>query len=366
MTQPKSEVPALVITLLVMVAVLGGAFWFLKDRVSLEGIADRSQPSDQTTDSNQPEVDQPEENQLTEEQSDTLASLDFGGVTDVPTGQFRYGGSTTWAPIRGVATPVIQSSFPGFSLLYTESPNQAPGSGVGIEMLIKGELSFAQSSRPVSASEQQQATQQGITLQEIPVALEAVAAVTHPTLPLAGLTLAQLAGVYTGEITNWRQVGGPDLAVVPVSRSDQGGTVQYFQEAVLNNQPLSPAVQIQPTTTAAIRFVSDTPGAIYYASAPELVGQCTVAPLPIGSNPRELVPPYQAPYIPPQNCPDQRNRLNLQAIQDQSYPLTRQVFVIVRQGDPLSENPGVAYAQILQTDEGKRLLNEAGFVAMRE
>ena len=73
--------------------------------------------------------------------------------------------------------------------------------------------------------------------------------------------------------------------------------------------------------------------------------------------------PYQSPYVPPQNCPAQRNQLDIQAIQDQSYPLTRPIFVIVRKGDPLSEDPGVAYAQILQTDEGKRLLNEAGFVA---
>ncbi|MBE9062752.1 PstS family phosphate ABC transporter substrate-binding protein [cf. Phormidesmis sp. LEGE 11477] len=360
MSQPKSEVPALVVTLVVMVAILGGAFWFLKDRVSLGGLSGGSQPSDQTASSNQSGANQPIQGN-----AGTSAPMDFGGVTDVPTGQFRYGGSTAWAPIRGVASPVIQSSFPGFSLLYTESPNQAPGSGVGIQMLINGELSFAQSSRPITASERQQATQQGITLQEIPVAMEAVAVATHPNLPLAGLTLAQLAGVYTGEITNWQQVGGPNLAVVPVSRSEQGGTVQYFQEAVLEGQPLSSTVQNQSTTTAAIRFVSDTPGAIYYASAPELVGQCTVAPLPIGADPRELIPPYQSPYVPPQNCPAQRNQLNLQAIQDQSYPLTRPIFVIVRQGDPVSENPGTAYAQLLKTDSGKRLLNEAGFVAVQ-
>jgi ABC-type phosphate transport system substrate-binding protein len=55
----------------------------------------------------------------------------------------------------------------------------------------------------------------------------------------------------------------------------------------------------------------------------------------------------------------------MSAIQDQSYPLTRPVFVVVRQGDPNSESPGMAYAQILQSDGGKRLLNEAGFVAIQ-
>ncbi len=356
MAKQKSEVPALVITLVIMVAILGGAFWFLKDKVSLGGGSNETQTA---------ESDQPGENQSGEQSADSAASSDFAGVTNVPTGQFRYGGSTTWAPIRGIITPAIQRSFPGFSLLYTESPNQSPGSGVGIQMLISGELSFAQSSRPTSASEKQQSTQQGITLQEIPVAMEAVAVVTHPDLPLSGLTLSQLSDIYTGKITNWRQVGGPDLTVVPVSRSDQGGTVQYFREKVLNGQAFGSAVQAQSTTTAAIRYVSDNPGAIYYASAPELIGQCTVAPLPIGSDPRELVPPYQPPYVLPQNCPAQRNQLNLKAIQNQSYPLTRPIFVVVRQGDLASEGSGKAYAQLLKTDDGKRLLNEAGFVAVQ-
>ena len=365
MTQPKSEVPALVVTLVVMVAILGGAFWFLKDKVSLGGISGGSQ----TAEPNQP-GGQAEENQVgaslpREQSADPTANSDFAGVTDVPTGQFRYGGSTTWAPIRGEVTPAIEASFPGFSLLYTESPNQAPGSGVGIQMLINGELSFAQSSRPVNESERQQATQQGITLEEIPVAMEAVAIATNLDLPLAGLTLSQLADIYTGKTTNWRQVGGPDLTVVPVSRSDQGGTVQYFKEEVLKGQAFGSTVQTQPTTTAAIRFVSDTPGAVYYASAPELVGQCTVAPLPIGLDPRALVPPYKLPYVLPQNCPAQRNQLSLAAIRDQSYPLTRPLFVVVRQGEVASEGAGRAYAQILQTDEGKRLLNEAGFVAIQ-
>ncbi|MEM8504210.1 MAG: PstS family phosphate ABC transporter substrate-binding protein [Cyanobacteria bacterium P01_D01_bin.1] len=349
MTNPKSEVPALVVTLVVMIAILGGGFWFLKDRISLGGLLGGTQNAEEnpTAAGNPP-----------------LTSANFSGV-DIPAGEFLYGGSTTWAPIRGIAAPVIQSSLPDFSLLYTESPNQAPGSGVGIQMLISGELSFAQSSRPVSAAERQQATQQGVTLREIPVAMESVAAATHPDLPLAGLTLSQLADIYTGQVTNWNQVGGPDLAVVPTTRAEQGGTVQYFQEKVLNGQAFSASVQTQPTTTVAIRFVSDTPGAIYYASAPELVGQCTVAPLPIGTDPRELIPPYQLPYVPPQNCPAQRNQLNMQAIQDQSYPLTRPIYVVVRQGDPNSEAPGTAYAQILQTDDGKRLLNEAGFVAIQ-
>jgi len=360
MTKPKSEVPALVITLVVMVAILGGGYWFLKDKISLGGISGGTQESGQTA----PELPAGNQNQ-TEAGSIPPDSVDLSGVADVPAGQFRYGGSTTWAPVRGIATPAIQSSFPDFSLLYTESPSQAPGSGVGIQMLIDGELSFAQSSRPASDAEKQQATQQGITLQEIPVAMESVAVATHPDLPISGLTLTQLADIYTGKVTNWSQVGGPNLAVVATSRAEQGGTVQYFQEVVLNGQAFSPNVQTQPTTTAAIRFVSSTPGAIYYASAPELVGQCTVAPLPIGTDPRGLVPPYQSPYVPPQNCPAQRNQLNMSAIQDQSYPLTRPMFVVVREGDLNSEIPGTAYVEILQSDGGKRLLNEAGFVAIQ-
>ena len=357
MTQPKNEVPALVVALGLTAALIAGGAWWLKDSAIL-GNQEASAPAPQSTESPQPSPASP----LPDAQT---AASTFTEVANVPSGQFSYGGSTTWAPIRGAVDPLIQQVLPSFKLVYKESPAQAPGSTVGIQMLLDGELDFAQSSRPLNAGDKQKAQQQGVTLQEIPVAIEAVAIATHPDLPIPGLTLSQLKDIYTGQITNWSQVGGPNLLIVPASRSDVGGTVQFFQEAVLNNQPFAANLKRLSNTTAALRFVGDTPGSIYFASAPEIVGQCTVAPLPIGPSAQQLVPPYRAPYVAPQDCPTRRNQMNLNAFADQTYPLTRPLYVIVAENGQPSQQAGIAYARLLQTEEAQRLLNQAGFVPLR-
>ena len=352
MSQSKNEMPALIIALGVTLAIVGaGGWWLTKSGVLSGGQSGLNQTAQSSTENgsfNAP-VDI----------SSSFSGGAFSDVSNIPNGRFFYGGSTTWAPLRGTFDPKVQQAQPGFSLVYKD----AAGSSAGIQMLMNGQLSFAQSSRPVSNPERQQAQQQGITLQEIPVAMEAVAIAVHPNLPIPGLTLAQLKDIYTGSITNWNQVGGPNLPVLPISRGDSG-TVQFFQETVLQGQNFSSAIQQLGTTTAALRFVSDNPGAIYYASAPEIVGQCTVAPLPIGTSGTQLVAPYQNPYVTPSNCPTQRNQLNLSAFQNQSYPLIRPLYVIIRQDGQLGEQAGTAYAQLLQTDEGGELLKAAGFVPL--
>jgi phosphate transport system substrate-binding protein len=115
--------------------------------------------------------------------------------------------------------------------------------------------------------------------------------------------LTQLQDIYLGRVTNWSQVGGPNLAIVPISRPAAGGTVEFFVNTVLAGNPLPSTVRNASTTTEALRLVSDTPGSIYYASAPEVVGQCTVKPIAVGRQPDQMVTPYAEPYVPPRIAP---------------------------------------------------------------
>jgi phosphate transport system substrate-binding protein len=102
------------------------------------------------------------------------------------------------------------------------------------------------------------------------------------------------------------------------------------------------------------------------ASASNLVGQCTVKPLPISRDDRsKFVAPYQGKLIPPDKCPKQRNKLNVKAIQNDEYPLTRRLFVIIKQNGQVDEQAGEAYAKLLTTDEGQKLIKEAGFIPIR-
>lgn len=359
----KNETPVLIAALLVTVGLLGGGYWWFSrngnfDLSSLLNLGNSPSPSSPA--SSTPSSTAPNAIPTGGNGSSTLAD-----VQEVPAGLFSYGGSTTWAPIRGIVDPVLQQVQPAFKLRYVDPIGAPPGSGTGIAMLLANQLAFAQSSRPVKADERQQAESQGYSLKEIPVALEGIAIAVNPSLSVQGITLDQLRDIYLGQITNWNQVGGPNLDIVPVSRPTEGGTVEFFVETVLGGTALSGDTAIVNSTTEALRFVSDTPGSIYYASAPEVVGQCTVKPIAVGRQPDQLVASYIEPYIPPEACPTQRNQINLEVLQNGKYPLTRRLFVIVREDGQLDQQAGEAYANLLLSQEGQELLQQAGFVAIR-
>lgn len=76
-------------------------------------------------------------------------------------------------------------------------------------MLLQDQLSFAESSRSLTIEEYQNAVERGFKLKQIPVAIDGLAIAVNPDLSLKGITLNQLKEIYTGKITNWRQLGGP-------------------------------------------------------------------------------------------------------------------------------------------------------------
>ncbi|NJO41779.1 MAG: PstS family phosphate ABC transporter substrate-binding protein [Cyanobacteria bacterium CRU_2_1] len=300
------------------------------------------------------------------QQNEQEKAKTFAEVLTAPSGLFNYGGSTTWAPLRVTVDPVIQTSLPQFRLRYINPSNGKPGSGSGIKMLLEGQLAFAQSSRPLEQEEYQQAQQRGFTLEQIPVAIDGIAIVVHPNLNIPGITIAQLKDIYTGKLNNWSQLGGADLPITPYSRSRAaGGTVEFFVDNVLEGEELGSNVKIVDDTTVGLREVSADPGGIYYATAIEVVPQCKVKPLAIGHKPDQLVPPYQEPLVEPSQCPEQRNRLNNAAIQSGEYPITRRLFVIIKQNGQVDEQAGRAYADLLLSDQGQELINSSGFISIR-
>lgn len=289
----------------------------------------------------------------------------FSQVPDIPQGIFYYGGSTTWAPIRREVDSQIKKILPDFKINYqnpTVESGRTPGSGTGIRMLLENELVFSQSSRQINQKERKIAEENGYTLKQVPVAIDGLAIAVNLNLDIVGLTLEQLQAIYTGKITNWNQVGGPDLKITPYSRRvEDGGTVEFFVKEVIQSQ-FSPTVQFSPNTTTGLRQVANNPGGIYYASVPEVVAQCTIKPLPIGRTSDRFIAPYSPPYVDPALCPRYRNRLNFDALQNKDYPITRQLYVIIKENGDIEEQVGQTYADLLLTIEGQKLIEKAGFV----
>jgi len=112
------------------------------------------------------------------------------------------------------------------------------GSGTGLSSLISGTCDIAMSSRNIKEKEIALARQKGVDPNEIKVDLDGLAVVVNTANPVSRLTLAQLADIFTGRITNWKEVGGRDKKIVLLSREVNSGTHVYFKEHVLRkNDP---------------------------------------------------------------------------------------------------------------------------------
>jgi phosphate transport system substrate-binding protein len=342
----KNETTVLVLALLITIGlVAAGVWWFARGFGSNLGRIGQNQ-SEPLRESNSVET--------------------FAKVKNVPSGLFSYGGSTTWAPIRKEVDPAIQTVWPQFQLRYTQPTAEAPGSGTGIKMLLNNQLAFSQSSRSIKQEEYHQASQRSFTLKEIPVAIDGIAIAVNPNLNIPGLTVAQLKDIYTGKLTNWNQVGGLNLPITPYSRrKEEGGTIEFFVENILGGAAFASNVKFISTTTQGLREVATNPGAIYYASAPEVVPQCKVKTLPVGHQANELVSPYHEPFVPLSQCPGKRNQLNAEAFKSGQYPITRRLFVIIKQNGQADQQAGEAYASLLLTTQGQDLITKAGFVRIR-
>ncbi|MEN9214506.1 MAG: substrate-binding domain-containing protein [Gloeomargarita sp. DG_1_5_bins_55] len=279
-------------------------------------------------------------------------------VPNVPQGTFNYGNSTTFAPLRSQRiNEAISRAHPNFRLRYVEPPGGKPGSGAGIEMLIQGQLAIGQSSRPLKDAEFRRAETRGFRLEQVPIANDALAIYVHPGLQIRGLAVQQVRDIFTGKVTNWQQVGGPNLPVVPFSRNLRaGGTVDFFKEDVLLGENLGVNVRETRDTTDSLRKVGSTPGGIGYATVAEVVRQEMVRILPLS---REKGGAFVAPDLG-------GREVNLQVLTNASYPITRRLFVIIRRDGGLDEQAGVAYANLFLSDEGQQLVKEAGFAPLRQ
>ena len=302
--------------------------------------------------------------QLSQSKASNPNVANFARVPDVATGVFNYGGSTSWAALRLAVDSVIQAERPEIQFRYVQPENEPPGSSPGIKMLLEGRLTFVQSADALNPQEYELAKQQGLTLKQVPVAIDSIAVAVHPRLALSGLTLEQLRQIYTGEISNWREVGGADLPITIYSRPPStGDLVNRFKTKILQNRQFSSQVEFVPTTTQALRKLANNPGGIYYDSTAAMILQCTAKLLPLGLQPDALVAPYRPPLIPASQCPQKRNQLNVKALKTAQYPLTHYLYVVFLENKAESQI-GRAYANFLLTPQGQKLIAKTGFVPL--
>ena len=139
------------------------------------------------------------------------------------------------------------------------------GSGTGIAALINGTTDIAEASRPMKPTEVTSAeSKQGAKVKETPVALDALSIYVNAANPLTEISLPQARKIYTGVVTNWKEVGGPDAPITLYSRENNSGTYVFFKEHVLQNDDYDPSAQTLPGTASVVNAVSKDPNGIGY------------------------------------------------------------------------------------------------------
>ncbi len=217
------------------------------------------------------------------------------------------------------------------------------GSGTGIAALINGTTDICQSSRPIKEAEQSQVEQKyGGRAHETVVAKDGLSIYLNEASPITALTLEQIKGVYTGAITSWRQLGGPDAAIVVYGRENNSGTFVYFMDEVLGGADFAAAVQTLPGTAAVVNAVARDPHGIGYGGAAYAKGvrDCGVRK-----------DEASAPVLP-----------NADTVRDGSYPISRGLYYYTRKAP---EGALAEFVTYVLSDEGQKLVQEVGYFPVR-
>ncbi|MFA7382216.1 MAG: PstS family phosphate ABC transporter substrate-binding protein [Desulfurivibrionaceae bacterium] len=138
------------------------------------------------------------------------------------------------------------------------------GSGTGIAAMINGTTDICAASRGMMEKEQKQAEANKVSPVETPVARDGIVLIVHPENQVNSLTINQLRLIYTGKISNWKEVGGPDKQILLLSRESSSGTFVFFQEHILNKEDFSNSARLLPGTSALVQAVAADRGAIAY------------------------------------------------------------------------------------------------------
>lgn len=189
------------------------------------------------------------------------------------------------------------------------------GSGTGIAALVNGTVDLAQSSRPMKDAEKADVkNKRGSEVVETPVALDALAVFVHQKNPVNQLSIDQLARIFTGQVKNWSEVGGPKATIVLYGRENSSGTYDYFREHVLNKQDFASAVQTLQGTAAVINAVGRDRNGIGYGG---IAYAKEVKPLAIKKD-------ASTPAVAPSEA----------TVMDNSYPISRKLFFYSLQNAP--------------------------------
>jgi phosphate transport system substrate-binding protein len=239
-------------------------------------------------------------------------------------------GSTTVLPIAQKATEDYMKLHPGILISVSGT-----GSGDGIKSIIDGMADIGGSSRDMKQKEIDFARSKGVNPVKHVVALDCIVPIVHRDNPVNNLSMEQLKKVYTGQITNWKQLGwSKSKKIIAISRDSSSGTFEVWNKLVLKKELVRPDSQMQASNGAVAQAVASNKYAIGYIGLGYLNKRVKAVSVNGVTASKETA-------------------------KDKSYPIVRELFMFTR-GAP--QGAVADFLNFVISPEGQNIVKQEGYV----
>lgn len=215
------------------------------------------------------------------------------------------------------------------------------GSGTGIAALINGTTDICEASRDMKPKEYKIAKKRGVKPYRISVALDGIAVYLNKNNSVTELSLAQLKGIYTGSVTNWKEVGGEDHQIILYGRENNSGTYAFFKEHVLKKEDYADRTQTLPGTAAVVNAVEHDKYGIGYGG----IAWAT------GVKDAKVKKDDNSPAVAP----------SLATVSNGTYPISRQLYWFFN-GKPTGELKKIVNWAL--SEEGQKIAKEVDYIPL--
>ncbi|RNI31716.1 phosphate ABC transporter substrate-binding protein [Rufibacter latericius] len=216
------------------------------------------------------------------------------------------------------------------------------GTGVGLSAMQEGTTDIAMASRGLKTEEKLKLKGAKKDVKEALIAYDALSVIVHPSNKVNQLTREQLESIFTGKITNWKEVGGADEKIVAYSRETSSGTYEFFKEHVLDKKNYANGILMMPATGSIVQSVSQTTGAIGYIGLAYETKE--VKSLGVSYDQGKT-------FVAP----------SMETAKNKSYPISRPLYFFY---DATSEAKVKPFVDYVLSAEGQQMVQEIGYIPL--
>lgn len=259
-------------------------------------------------------------------------------------GTLKIAGSTTVLPLSQVWAEEYMAKHPGVSISVSGG-----GTGVGISSLLNGSIDIANASRPAKPKEIETAKVRNSKLVATRLAKDGMAIIVNASNNVKNVTIGQLADVYMGRITNWKQLGGTSSKdIVVVGRDSSSGTYSFFQDEVLKGKPYTKSMLCLASNKAVEQAVIQSNEAIGYVGIAYAEEAAKAGKVRILSISRKAGEPGIMPTA--------------KTISDETYPLFRYLLAYT-----MGKPKGLAadFLKWCTGPEGQSMVKDTGYLPLK-